>query len=201
MLIVMGVGFGCGAIAFVVFAPAPTGPLVGGIWGVMALGFVFFSLRALAGRRHDDEIRRVGTPATATLVGATTTGMLINNVPQWKLQLRIDGAGPAYETSLKLCTYSPPANGTTLTVRIDPQRRDHVVLADDDTPRAATAATAVPASANGSRTVTPMTVDGAGAPDAAETVRLLGELDRMHASGTLGDAEFSALKKRLLGEG
>ena len=61
---------------------------------------------------------------------------------------------------------------------------------------------------DGSRTIT-MTTVGAGAlrqaqddrapTNAAETVRLLADLDRMHASGTIGDADFDALKRKLLG--
>jgi hypothetical protein len=236
MLIVMGIGFMGGAGAFILFVPQPTGAIVGAIWLVMGAGFVFFSVRALRGRRDDEHIRREGTPATATLLSAQTTGMIINNVPQWKLRLRIDGAGTSYETTLKLNTYSPPGNGATFAVRIDPVRRQHVVLADDgdagasapnaagltggvlaDTspigsPELAAAVTAAlqqagrsgttsTLNADGSRTITATTIDaGGGAPDAAETVRLLSELDRMHASGALGDAEFDALKRKLLGE-
>jgi hypothetical protein len=32
-------------------------------------------------------------------------------------------------------------------------------------------------------------------------VRLLGDLDRMHADGTLGDADFDALKRKLIDGG
>jgi len=39
-----------------------------------------------------------------------------------------------------------------------------------------------------------------GQPDAAETVRLLAELDRLHADGTPRDDQFDALKRKLLGE-
>jgi hypothetical protein len=236
MLIVMGLGFIGGAGAFYLFVPQPTGTIVGAIWLVMGGSFVFFSIRALRGRRDDERIRRGGTPATATLLAATTTGMLINNVPQWKLRLRIDGAGASYETTLKLCTYSPPENGATFTVRIDPMRREHVVLAGDDgampaanaaglsggvtadlsrigssglaaavaaaleqAGRSGTTSTVNP---DGSRTIVSTTIGGsAAAPDAAETVRLLDDLDRMHASGALGDAEFDALKRKLLDAG
>lgn len=57
---------------------------------------------------------------------------------------------------------------------------------------------------DGSRTIT-MTSVGAGGSDgvprdAAETVKLLADLDRMHAAGALSDAEFDALKRKLLGE-
>jgi hypothetical protein len=228
MLIVMGLGFTGGAGAFILFVPQPTGAIVGAIWLVMGAGFVFFSVRALRGRRDDERIRRDGTPATATLLSAQTTGLIVNNVPQWKLRLRIDGAGASYEAAMKLCTYNPPANGATFTVRIDPVRRQHVVLADDGAPvpevntgspelAAAIAAalqqsgqsgTTSTVNSDGSRTITMTTVDAGalrqaqddGAPtNAAETVRLLADLDRMHASGTIGDADFDTLKRKLLG--
>lgn len=240
MLIVMGVGFIGGGAAFMLYVAQPTGTIVGGIWLAMGAGFVFFSVRALRGRRDDERIRRDGTAATATLLSASTTGMLINNVPQWKLRLRVDGAGAGYETTMKLCTYSPPGNGATFAVRIDPMRREHVVLADDGAAaptvntagltggvldditrigspelaaavasalqRAGAGGTTSVVNPDGSRTITTTTFStGSGgsderAPDAAETVRLLADLDRMHASGTLGDAEFDALKRKLLGE-
>ena len=206
----------------------------------MGTAMEFFSLRALRGRRDEERIRREGTPATATLLEAKTTGWTINGVPQWVLRLRIEGAGATYEAKLKLLTYSPPPSGSVFTVRIDPLRRDHVVLADD--PPAAGAArpgflisgggaqaagveAAVAAALrqaglaqgesavvnpDGSRTITSVSTtfdagdaspDGSAAPrDAAETVRLLGDLERMRTSGALGQSEFDALKQRLLGE-
>ena len=241
MLIVMGFGFMGGAGAFYLFVPQPTGTLVGAIWLVMGAGFVFFSVRALRGRRDDARIRREGTPGTATLIGAKTTGLIVNDVPQWALRLRIEGAGAPYETTLKLQTYSPPANGATFTVRIDPQRRQHVVLADDDAgtasapgsgkavssvdaPQIAAAIAAALQQAglaqpgmtsvvnpdalrqaqDDTRTITSTTVNvgGGGGPEpgAAETVRLLADLDKMRASGALGEAEFDTLKRKLLGE-
>ncbi|MEA2718400.1 MAG: hypothetical protein QOJ39_264 [Candidatus Eremiobacteraeota bacterium] len=230
MLIVLGGAFIAGSAAFLILTPAPTGVIVGTIWMVMGAGMAFFSLRALRGRRDDERIRRTGTAATATLVGASMTGLTINNMPQWKLGLRIDGAGSPYETAIKLLTYNPPPNGTTMHVRVDPVRRDHVVLTDDDGPALAPApmgvggvapqveaaivaalrqaglgdaGTTSALNADGSRTITSTTFTAGdmhdAAPSAAETVRLLDDLDRMHASGALGDAEFEAIKRKLLG--
>ena len=229
MLLVMGLAFVVGAFGFILFVPAPTGAIVGGIWLVVFGGMVFFSARALRGRAEDDRIRRQGTAATATVLSAATTGLTINNVPQWKLHLRIDGAGASYETSLKLLTFNPPDNGASLGVRVDPLKREHVVLSGDDvTPAsggaAATAAPHVQAAvlealrqaglaagetavinADGSRTITTSSVtlggDGGGAPDTADTVRLLADLDRMRVSGSLTEAEFEAIKAKLLARG
>ena len=131
MLIVMGIGFIGGAVAFILFVPQPTGTIVGvDLAASWAAACVFFSVRALRGRQATTSAsRRDGTPATATLLAANTTGM----VDQQRAAVE---AAPAdrrrrarpYETTLKLLTYSPPGNGATFSVRVDPARREHVVL-------------------------------------------------------------------------
>jgi hypothetical protein len=238
MLLVMGLAFVIGAFGFILFVPAPTGATVGGIWLVVFGGMAFFSLRALRGRADDDRIRRQGTAATATLLSAAPTGLTINNVPQWKLRMRVEGAGAPYEATLKLMTYAPPNNGASFGVRVDPVKREHVVLSDDADSSAAartvpygsgTGATAAPqvqaavlealrqaglaagetavVNPDGSRTITTSSVtfggDGGdgGTPDTADTVRLLADLDRMRASGSLTEAEFEAIKAKLLARG
>ena len=231
MLVVMGIGFIGGAFAFILLASAPVGAIVGGIWLVMGAGMAYFAMRALRGRADDERIQHEGTAATATVISATTTGLMINNVPQWKLRVRVDGAGASYEAALKLLTYTPPDNGASFGVRVDPLKREHVVLSDDDdgANSARTASTPAPAphvqaavldalrqaglaagetavvNADGSRTITTSSVsfggDEAGAPDAADTVRLLADLDRMRASGSLTEAEFEAIKSKLLARG
>jgi hypothetical protein len=200
MLVVMGLGFIGGGAAFLLFAPPPVGAIVGGIWLVVGLGMAFFAARAIKGRQDDERIRREGTAATATLLGADTTGWFINGLPQWKLRLRIDGAGASYETTLKMLTFSPPMSGASFSVRIDPARREHVVLAGDQPSSSAGGA------ATGDDTTTATigggdaTQDEGGARDPAETIRLLADLERMRASGALGQSEFDAIKAKLLGE-
>ncbi|HEV2641256.1 MAG TPA: hypothetical protein VGT98_01045, partial [Candidatus Elarobacter sp.] len=76
MLAVMGLAFVVGAFGFILFVPAPTGAIVGGIWLVVFGGMTFFSLRALRGRADDERIRREGTAATATVLSATTTSLV-----------------------------------------------------------------------------------------------------------------------------
>jgi hypothetical protein len=225
MLVVMGIGFTAGAVGFLLFVPAPAGAIVGAVWVVMGVGMAFFSLRALAQRRENEQIARTGSAATATVLDATMTGMVVNNVPQWALRLRIDGYGASYETKLKLLTFSPPSDGSTFSVRVDPARREHVVIASDDAkPSAANLPSSVQASVlealrkaglgdgqattvvnpDGSRTITMTSVDAhgsAGAPlDAADTVKLLAELDRLRANGSLAQDEFEIMKRKLLGE-
>ena len=141
MLLVMGLCFIVGAFGFILFVPAPTGAIVGGIWLVVFGGMAFFALRALRGRADDERIARQGTAATATLLSATTTGLTINNVPQWKLRMRIDGLGAPYEASLKLLTFTPPDNGATLrrarrSARTRPRRARATMLCPARAPRA-----------------------------------------------------------------
>jgi len=242
MLIVMGLGFAVAAIGLLLFVREPVGAINGGIWLVVGAGMAFFAFRALKGQRNEDRIRREGTAATATLLDAKTTGWFINRVPQWALRLRIDGAGASYETTLKMLTYNPPMTGATFSVRIDPARREHIVLADDQAAasdsvsaiRAALAGSSGNASQvqaaleaalkqaglaggesavvnpDGSRTIT-MTATTLGSDngtegeagashDPAETIHLLADLERMRASGALGQSEFDTLKQKLLGE-
>jgi hypothetical protein len=208
MLIVMGIGFAAGAVPFWLFVPV-SGHLVAVIWFLMGAGFVFFSLRTLAGRRDDELIRREGARATATVLSANATGWLTNNVPQWKITLRIDGTGASYETAIKLNTYGPPNDGDVFTVRVDPRNKQHVVLAgdDDDAPAPRSTPAGITPDVAGTASPGVTVVDARGteigkavldalrrgggggtatttvASDAAETVKLLAELDRMHASG------------------
>jgi hypothetical protein len=82
------------------------------------------------------------------------------------------GGSPAEAAMLRSFMQQAAANGTTTTV-VNP---------------------------DGSTTITTSsTTVQSGAPsDGAETVKLLADLDRMHASGALGDTDFEALKRKLL---
>ncbi len=230
MLIVMGLGFMAGSFAFYRFVPFPAGLSVAIIWLIMGAGMAFFALLALRGRGEDNRVRREGLKATATLLSASMSGVVINGVPRWVLKLRIEGLGAPYETTFKLQTFSPPATGARFPVRVDPSRRDHIVLADDDA-AAVTSSETGPATldlrsappqvrdalrtaleqaglvagevvnADGSRTIatTSLNVDGA-EPGTADVVRSLAELDRMRSNGSLDQAEFDVIKRKLLGE-
>jgi hypothetical protein len=127
-----GVAFVIGAVVFIFAGPQPGAKQIGAIWLVMDAIFVVVCVRALRGRKDEERIRRDGVPATATLLGAKTTGSFINGVPQWNFRLRVDGNGPAYETALKVLTFNPPENGAAFAVRADARRKDIVVLAGDD---------------------------------------------------------------------
>jgi hypothetical protein len=128
----LGISFALGAVGLIVFGPPDVGRPIGVIWLLMDVGFVILSLRALRSRKDEEKIRQDGVHATATLLGAKTTGSHLNGVPQWTFRVRVDGNGPPYETTLKVLTYSPAENGASLEVRVDPQRKDHVVLAGVD---------------------------------------------------------------------
>ena len=133
------------AICFIAFGPQPMAKPIGAIWLLMDAGFVFVCVRALRSRKDEEQIRRAGVRATATLLGADTTGSYVRGMPQWKLRMRIDGNGPAYDTTLRVLTFNPPENGAALEVRVDPRNKQHVVLAGADGEIAVTAPDAAPA--------------------------------------------------------
>ena len=238
MLVVMGVGFMGGSRRLRAVRAAADRRIVGGIWLVMGVELgVLLAARAARPARRRAAFGGEGTAATATLLGRHADGLHVNSVPQWALQMRIDGAGASYETPLKVLTYTPPGQRRDLGVRVDPVKRDHVVLSGDDDASAslraantaglgrgggAAAAPQVQAAVlealrqaglaqgetavvnpDGSRTITTSSVtigsdaDAGGGP--ADTVRLLADLDKLRADGSLSEAEFAAVKAKLLG--
>jgi hypothetical protein len=128
----IGAAFVVASIAFTFAGPQPGAKTIGPIWFLMDVVFVVVCVRALRGRKDEDLIRKTGLVATATLLGAKTSGQYLNGIPQWTFRLRIDGNGAPYETTLQVLTYTPADNGATFDVRVDPVRKEHVVLAGDD---------------------------------------------------------------------
>jgi hypothetical protein len=130
--IAIGAAFIAGSIVFTFAGPQPAARTFGPISFLMDVVFIVVCVRALRGRKDEDRIRQTGLVATATLLGAKTTGQYLNGIPQWTFRLRIDGNGAPYETTLQVLTYTPVDNGATFDVRVDPMRKEHVVLAGDD---------------------------------------------------------------------
>jgi hypothetical protein len=174
VLLVLGAAFILGDVIVLIGAPQAVGP-VAWIWLAMSSGFILVAVQGLASARNDDRVRRTGIRARGTVLSATATRASVNRIPQWALALRVESGGDPYDATLKVATGVPPPSGTALAVRVDPLRRDHVVLAPDDDPLPAPPAT-------------------------ADTVRLLGELEQLHAGGSIGDADYETLKRKLLGE-
>jgi hypothetical protein len=181
--IVLGGGMMLAALVYLLVNPGP----IGIIWLAMDTVFVVVCVRALGTRKDDERVLRDGVRGRATVLGAKTTGAYVNRVPQWVLRVRIEGSGDAYETTLRVLTFAPPPSGDALDVCIDPQRKTHVVIAG-----AAGAAVGVE---------TQVAVVHPAAPaEAAGTVQMLSDLERMRASGALAPGEFETLKRKLLGE-
>ncbi|MBV8299674.1 MAG: SHOCT domain-containing protein [Candidatus Eremiobacteraeota bacterium] len=138
---------------------------------------------------------------------------------------------------MKLLTFNPPSNGDTLSVRIDPARKDHVVFTSDAaTPASASGLASTPSDGagvsaadvrssvpeplrkvglgdasmtvivhpDGSRTTSSTSVgvggSGSAALGAADTVKLLAEIEKLRESGALAPDEFDLMKRKLLGE-
>jgi hypothetical protein len=227
MLIVSGLAVGAGGLTFLVIVPPPAGVIVGVIWLAIGSAMTFFSMRGLRNAGDDDRLRRDGIAATATVLSTAKTHVTIDNVPQWAIRVRIDGLAAPYETTLKLLTHSPLADGARFGVRVDPLAHDHVVVAaagddGDDVNRAASeddgddgdvpvvdagqiglaAGETAAVNADGSRTIT--MVPATGSHDAlavtpADTECLLVNLDRLRANGSYTEAEYALVKAKLLG--
>jgi hypothetical protein len=129
--VVIGVAFMFGAVVFMLAGP-PSARFIGPIWLLMDAAFVIVCLRALRRNKDEAEIRQFGRPATATLLEAKPTGEYVERVPQWSFRLQIDGNGAPYQTKLDVLTFNPVDNGATFEVRVDPARKEHVVLAGTD---------------------------------------------------------------------
>jgi len=217
LLVAAGAAIVAGALAFVFFVPPPAGVLVGVFWLVIGGAMAFLAMRGLRTSREDDRLRRDGAAAMATVLSAAPTHVMIDNVPQWAIRVRIDGLNAPYETTLKLLTYTPAAAGTTFEVRVDLLEHQHVVVAaggdgdgDDEAPTAAVvdegqaglaAGEIAIVNADGSRTITmsPATGDrAAGTAESSDTVRLLAALERLRANGSYNEAEYQLVKAKLL---
>ncbi|MDQ6943518.1 MAG: hypothetical protein M3169_13530, partial [Candidatus Eremiobacteraeota bacterium] len=126
MLIVAGLAVGTGGLTFLVLVPPAAGVIVGVIWLAIGSAMTFFSLRGLREAGDDDRLRRDGITAAATVLSTAQTHVTIDNVPRWAIRVRIDGLAVPYETTLKLLTQTPPADGARFEVRVDPLEHDHV---------------------------------------------------------------------------
>lgn len=214
-----GLAIVAGALAFVAFVPPPAGVIIGVIWLLIGGAMAFFALRGLRKSGDDDRLRRDGAAATATVLSAVSTHVTINDVPRWAIRVRVDGLDAPYETTLKLLTHTPPANGVTFGVRVDLLDRDHVVVAagaedpvaPEAGPETAAAADAGQAglaagetavlNADGSRTITTSQAAGdhaVAADTPSDTERLLAALEHLRESGSYSQAEYDLVKAKLL---
>jgi hypothetical protein len=131
VLLVIGASFVLGDVVLLIGAPQSVG-VVGWVWLAMSSAFILLAVQRLASARGDDRVRRCGIRARGTVLSVKPTRATVNRVPQWAIELRVESGGDPYDATLKAATGVPPAAGSSFTVRVDPQRRDHVVLAPDD---------------------------------------------------------------------
>ena len=197
--VVIGIGMMFGAVVFMLAGPGTFRMPVGLFWLATDAVFVIVCVRALGTRKDDLRVLRDGVRARATVLGAKTTGAYVNHVPQWVLRLRVEGSGDPYEATLRVLTFAPPVNGDSIDVCVDPQRKTHVVIAGAD-PGAPGAAAALDVETQVATVHPAASAEPAEPADVAATVQTLAELERMHGSGALADAEFDTLKRKLLGD-
>jgi len=152
-------------------------------------GVGVFGLRKYAGTA---KLLETGTRANATVIGVKNTNMMINNVPRFMIQVRVDRPGAPFEAAIGALTYSPAAIGSVLGVCYDPKNVKHIAFADADA--SATASTNVSADAPSED---PATSSASVSP--STTVELLAQLDKMHQNGVLTDDEFARAKSGVLG--
>lgn len=117
-----------GTIAFTLAMVLPT---------TLPMGLVFWLLgRGLrnSGKRAE-RLRLHGRRGTAQVLGWSSTGMSVNDVPQMKLQLRVelpDAEPYEAEATMFLAAHELPAlRGATVPVRVSPDDRSQVLIETD----------------------------------------------------------------------
>jgi hypothetical protein len=122
--------FLAGGIAFWITIPEI---FIGQIWVAVALFlgalYLFMNRRA----EKAEELKRTGIPGTATILEMTQTGVYINEQPQVKLKLRVEGQGQQpYELekriTVPLIVLGRLSSGQPLNVFIDRADRENVVI-------------------------------------------------------------------------
>jgi hypothetical protein len=103
------------------------------IGAIVAVGAIVIGVVLLRRARRTAWILRDGIAAQATVVDATETGTRVNHQPQFKLRLSISRPDePPYEVTVKrvvpFMLVPRLIAGRPLPVRVDPDRRDRVVI-------------------------------------------------------------------------
>ena len=122
--------FLAGGIAFWITIPEI---YIGQIWVAVALFlgalYIFMSRRA----EKMESLRTTGIPGRATILETTQTGMYVNEQPQVKLKLRVEGQGQApYEIDKRivvpLIALGRLSSGQPLNVFIDREDRENLFI-------------------------------------------------------------------------
>jgi hypothetical protein len=181
----LGVCFFAGAALVLIFAGSVGGSVAYPWFGlaVILCGVGVFGIRTY---NTTAKLLQSGTRATATVIGVKNTGMLINNVPRFLIEVRVDRPGAPFEAQIGALTYSPAAIGSVVDVCYDPNNVKHITFAPE-----------ADASSQSATSVDPSVTAASLGPDT--TVALLAQLEKMLASGALSDDEFARAKRRVLG--
>lgn len=122
--------FLAGGIAFWIALPWVG---IGQIW--VAVAVLLIILFAFLGRRSqaNQRLQETGLPATGQILEAQQTGTYINEQPQVRLRLRIEGEGlEPYEVTKRvtvpLIALGTLSSGRPLAVAVDPQDRDRIAI-------------------------------------------------------------------------
>ncbi len=175
-----------GGIAFTVTIPEI---FIGQIW--IAVSLFLAGLYLWMGRRAGklEALRRSGKPGTATILEMTQTGVYINEQPQVKLKLRVEGPGiQPYELEksvvVPLIALGSLSNGRPLTVFVDQTDRENLLI-----------------DWFGGGAAAPFTISPqGGAPvNVGEPLDRLTKLMQLRAANLVTEEEFEEHRKRILG--
>ncbi|MBV9402993.1 MAG: hypothetical protein JO018_04610 [Candidatus Eremiobacteraeota bacterium] len=116
-------------------APAASGGMfvTAGILGLVGIILIIIALRVSAGAADAQRVSRTGLDGVARITGLTQTGMYLNENPQVKMDLLVQGPGRSpYTASRKefvpLIMLSQIAPGSSLPVKVDPGNPNDVVI-------------------------------------------------------------------------
>jgi hypothetical protein len=130
---VLGAGFLSAGTAGVVPEASTTFEIVGAV--LIAGALLLFLLGMRFGRRAAmaRDLRDRGVPGTAQVLGARQTGMTLNDQPQVALDLQITAPGHGtYNATVKefvpLIALGMLGSGRPLSVRVDPQDRERILI-------------------------------------------------------------------------
>ena len=133
---VLGAGFLSAGTAGVVQEASTTFEIVGAV--LIAGALLLFLLGMRLGRRAAmaRDLRDHGVPGTAQVLGARQTGVTLNDQPQVALNLQVTAPGHGtYDATVKqfvpLIALGMLGSGRPLSVRVDPQDRERILIVWD----------------------------------------------------------------------
>jgi hypothetical protein len=133
-----GVFFAMGAI-FLVASGLPKGGtdatflFLGGLFGIMGIGFIAIDLLRFRGELKKDRLRVSGLKGTARVVGVSDSNITINNNPMVNLDLDVNVPGqPPFRTRKRVVisrlSVGALAPGATIAVLADPAKPQDIVI-------------------------------------------------------------------------